>query len=162
MIIRDYRPADLEALARLFTDAVHTLGAAHYTPAQCAAWAPRPPDLEDWKVRLSRLQTLVAETDAGRAGFVSFNPNGRIEYLYTALAQARRGIATALYRHAEAHLIRAGATLLSTEASLVARPIFERQGFKTVEQQQVERRGEALSCWLMHKAFLASAVRKTD
>ena len=39
--LRPYRPDDCPALAALFYQTVHTVNAAHYTPAQLDAWAPR-------------------------------------------------------------------------------------------------------------------------
>ena len=43
MIIRPYTPADLEAVAQLFTASVHQVAASHYDETQRTAWAPQPP-----------------------------------------------------------------------------------------------------------------------
>lgn len=153
MNVRAYRDADLAAVADLFTAAVHEGAARHYDASQRAAWAPRPPDLERWRERLAPLCTLVAEDDAGLAGFLAYAPDGHVDLLFTAPDRARRGVATALVERAEAELAAAGATELSTEASLVARPLFERHGFRVVEEQTVERDGVALRRFAMRKSL---------
>lgn len=152
-MIRPYRASDVEAVARLFTDSVHRLAAPHYDARQRAAWAPASPDIESWRARLAVQQTLVAEIDANLVGFISYESNGHIDLLYTAPVHSRRGVASALYSSAEADLISSGVAELFTEASLVARPFFERCGFHVVEQQHVERRGATCVRYEMRKAL---------
>ena len=68
--LRPYREGDCPALAALFTDTVHTVNAADYTPAQLDAWAPAAgPDLQDWDKRFKDHITLVAEVEGRLAGF---------------------------------------------------------------------------------------------
>jgi putative acetyltransferase len=159
MNIRPYEDADLEAVAHLFTASVHELASAHYTAAQCAAWAPRPPQLEEWRQRLASARTLLAEDSPGGelAGFISFMGDGHIEFLYTAPARAWRGVASVLYRHVETVLMAAQVPVLLTEASLVARPFFERQGFRVIEEQRVYVRGQGFRRFAMSKSLAARA-----
>ena len=46
--LRDYTPADLEAVLTLFYETVHTVNAGDYSSAQLDAWAPRVPDRVAW------------------------------------------------------------------------------------------------------------------
>ncbi|WP_198320822.1 GNAT family N-acetyltransferase [Azohydromonas aeria] len=149
--IRPYASGDLPTLMALFTAAVHTLGALHYGPAQLDAWAPRPPDAEDWRRRFETLHTLVAEDALGPCGFIAWQDDGRIELLYTAPRCARRGVATRLVQAAEDALSADGVTELVTEASLAAWPFFETQGFTVVEPQVVTRRDATFTRFLMKK-----------
>lgn len=155
MIIRPYTPADLEPVARLFTASVHEVAASHYDAQQRAAWAPQPPDLAVWQKRLAPLTTLVAELVAEEnsrlAGFLSYEDDGHIDLLYTAPGSTRTGVASRLYHEAETGLAEAGATELFTEASLVARPFFERQGFEVTEEQNVTRNGVSFRRFAMRK-----------
>lgn len=109
--LRRYREGDLQALVRLFTDAVHRLAGGYYTAAQLAAWAPQPPDLNGWTARLASLETLVAEIDGELAGFIAYEADGHIDLLYTSPAYCGRGVAAALFRQAEAELGRRPAAL---------------------------------------------------
>jgi len=151
MIIRPYQPHDLEPVTRVFTEAVHRLAANAYDDEQRDAWAPRPPDLEAWQVRLDELTTLVAEIDGQLAGFIAWEATGRIDLLFTAPGFERQGVASSLYQQAERAIERLGHSEIVTEASLVARPFFERQGFQAVEEQTVARRGVLFSRVLMKK-----------
>jgi putative acetyltransferase len=157
-MIRPYRESDLDALVSLFTASVHHLAASHYDADQRAAWAPRPPDLGSWTKRFARLQTLVAEADMKVAGFISYEQNGHIDLLYTSPAYSRRGIALALYREAEARLSREGIPELFTEASSVARPFFERCGFRFVEEQCVQVRGVTFRRYAMRKSLATQRI----
>lgn len=153
-MIRPYSESDLEAVARLFTDSVHHLADKYYDPDQLAAWAPQPPDLSSWAARLASVETLVAEIDGKLAGFISYELNGHIDLLFTSPMECRRGVASELFRHAEAALAGRGASELFTEASLAARPFFERFGFKITEEQRVQRNGVTLVRYAMRKSLV--------
>ena len=151
--IRPYGAEDLAALVALFTASVHELAAPHYTPEELDAWAPRQPELAPWHERLRSLETVVATHREALAGFVSYAPNGHIDLLYTSPAYARRGVASALYRCAEEALAAMGATEISTEASLVARPFFEHVGLVVTGEDIVLLRGHPFRRYAMRKAL---------
>ena len=155
MLIRPYTPSDLTAVARLFTDAIHGLAVSHYDAAQRAAWAPRPPDLNLWEARLKPIKVLVAQdAENGHAllGFIGYENNGHIDLMFTSPTAARRGIASRLLGHAEAALGLFDVQTLFTEASLLGRPFFERQGFTAKEEQHIELRGAQFRRFAMAKA----------
>lgn len=153
--IRAYRDDDLECVAGLFTAAVHGLAAQHYNERQCHAWAPLPPDLSRWRERLAGLTTLLALRDGAPAGFIAYVADGYIDLLFTHPNAARRGVATALYREAEAALQRLGCSELYTEASLAGRPGFERWGFRVSEEQNVQFGGQTFLRYEMRKQLAA-------
>ncbi len=141
MKIRHYKPADLPTVVALFQESVRVLGASRYDQAQLDAWSPPEPDMERWRARIEGMETLLAEIGSHVAGFLAFEADGHIDYLYTAPNYARRGVASALTERALKELQELGAPAAFTEASLVARPFFEAHGFQVVETQVV-RRGE--------------------
>lgn len=145
---------DLDAIARVFTESVHTLTGAHYDARQREAWAPRSIDRLEWQHRLTKMTFLLAlAVDTGEiAGFLGYTP-GYVELLYTAPWSVRRGVASTLYAHVEHAWRHAGVASVSTEASLVARPFFERQGLRVIEEQQVERRGVLFRRFAMSKSL---------
>lgn len=158
MLIRPYTPADLGSVAQIYTDAIHGLAANHYDAVQLAAWAPRPPDLGIWEARLKPIEVLVAQddTDSGSGGtllgFIGYEKDGHIDLMFTSPLAARRGVASQLLGQAEAALRTVGVQKLFTEASLVGRPFFERQGYEVQEEQLVERRGALIRRFAMTKA----------
>lgn len=150
--IRPGRDSDVGAIAAIFTAAVHELTADHYDAAQREAWAPRPPDLDAWALRLATLHTLVAEDEGcGIVGFIGYATDGHVDLLFVAPSHARRGVVRMLHERVEAALREAGVTELFTEASLVARPFFERQGYRMTEEQEVVLRGVTFRRFAMRK-----------
>ncbi len=94
----------------------------------------------------------MAEEGSDLAGFISYEKDGHIDLVFTAPPNyARRGIASALYHEAEQELKDLGVTELKTEASVVARPFFERHGFEVVDEQRVTVRGAQFLRYLMRK-----------
>lgn len=144
MLIREALESDIESLVAVFTAAVHALAGGAYTAEQCAAWAPISPDPDAWRNRLSGLNVLLACEGEQVAGFIGYARSGHVDLLFTAPQFARHGVATALFDAACADIRRAGARCLSTGASLVARPFFERWGFVVVAEEVVQRQGVAL------------------
>ncbi|MBB6094240.1 putative acetyltransferase [Povalibacter uvarum] len=153
MKIRPYRETDTEALALLFTRAVHGLAGRDYDERQLKAWAPQPPDLDFWGTRLTTVRTLVAEENSEPVGFISYEQNGHIDLLYASPQSARQGVASALYRETEALLLSSGIRELFTEASTVARPFFESRGFQVTEEQRVELHGITFRRFGMRKVI---------
>ena len=148
--LRPYRPGDCPALAALFYETVHTVNAAHYTPAQLNAWAPAcGPDLAAWDKSFRAHRTLVAELDGRLAGFGDLDPAaGYLDRLYVHKDLQGRGVATALCNALE----EAAAGPVVTHASVTARPFFARRGYRVLRAQQVERRGVTLANYVMEKA----------
>ena len=148
--LRPYRPEDCPALAHLFYETVHTVNAAHYTPAQLDAWAPAcGPDLAAWDKSFRAHRTLVAELDGRLAGFGDLDPAaGYLDRLYVHKDLQGRGVATALCNALE----EAAAGPVVTHASVTARPFFARRGYRVLRAQQVERRGVTLANYVMEKA----------
>ena len=148
--LRPYRPGDCPALAALFYETVHTVNAAHYTPAQLDAWAPAcGPDLAAWDKSFRAHRTLVAELDGRLAGFGDLDPAaGYLDRLYVHKDLQGRGVATALCNALE----KVAAGPVVTHASVTARPFFARRGYRVLRAQQVERRGVTLANYVMEKA----------
>ncbi|MBP7565951.1 MAG: GNAT family N-acetyltransferase [Burkholderiaceae bacterium] len=155
---RSATPADFDQLADVFTASVREVAASHYDAAQRDAWAPVTPDYAGWRERFAGLQLWLveAEDDHGHrrmAGFLGGTVDGHLDLLFTAPGFARRGVAAALYQAFETHCRAQGTRTLRTEASLVARPFFERQGFAVQEEQQVVRRGVVLRRFAMRRTL---------
>jgi putative acetyltransferase len=153
MQIRPYRADDLPELVEIFTTTVRMLGREHYNDAQLAAWAPEPPDLDDWADRLKALHTLVMEDAGCPLGFISWHQDsdksGYINLIFVRPDSVRNGVASRLLAAAEAAL--EGVERLHVHASLIARPFFERRGYKIAHEQTVTRAGVELRRYEMYK-----------
>ncbi|RQH07546.1 GNAT family N-acetyltransferase [Paraburkholderia dinghuensis] len=156
--LRTYVPErDAAALASLFRASVTALTAAHYDAAQRAAWASSADDVASFGASLVRGTTLVAVRDGVPVAFGQLWPVDHVEMLYVAPGWTRRGLATALLTRLESLAREQGASVLGTDASALARPVFERAGFSLVSAQTVWRGGVSLS-----RFHLAKPLHGTD
>lgn len=157
--IRSYERRDAAEIVRLFYETVHAMNRADYSPEQLAAWAPGIPDPEDWHERLGRRYTLVAE-EAGEVVAFAELENGRpdalLDMLYVRRDAVGRGVGSRLYREVEREARGRGVERISTEASVTARPFFERRGFSVLREQSVVRGGVELKNFAMHKRLEAA------
>ena len=149
--LRPFLPSDLEQVMRVYHDAIHTLAAPFYTPEELCAWAPQHMDADRWRQRLATVQTIVAESGGIIAGFLTYDFTGHIDMLFTLPQFARQGLATRLFLNAEVELLKAAISTVFTEASLAARPFFERQGFQVDAEEYSECRGHKLRRFRMSK-----------
>lgn len=148
MEYRAYVPDDCEELADLFYNTVHSVNARDYTEAQLAAWATGTVDLESWNRSFLEHYTLVAVDGTVIAGFGDIDGTGYLDRLFVHQDYQGMGIAAALCDRLEAHCPN---SLITTHASLTARPFFEKRGYRVVKRQQVERSGELLTNFVMEK-----------
>ncbi|MSP48276.1 MAG: GNAT family N-acetyltransferase [Alphaproteobacteria bacterium] len=151
MIIRLYVPADLDGLIRLFRDSVRRIAIRDYTEDQVKAWAPDAVDRQSWATRRASRPTWVAEVDGEIAGFTDLEPDGHVDMMYVHSDHQGRGVAGALLRQVEAEAARLGLDRLYTEASITARPFFERKGFRVIAPQTVSLRGQDFANYRMEK-----------
>ena len=156
MNVRPYKPEDTAALARLFTETVHSVNAADYSHEQLAAWAPDPPDMEHWHRRLSERIVFVAEQDSETVGFATFEPDGHLDYIYAQRRFQRQGVGAALLQSIEQEAISRGVTRIFAEVSLTARPFFERVGFRLIASQRIKHRGISFINYRMEKFLFQS------
>ncbi len=141
MELRTYHPSDAEAIVALFRDAVLNLGRQQYTEEQTKAWARHPENLGAFRVELSEGLTLCADVDGAPVAFGQLNPEDHVAYLYCHPAHARRGYATAILDELEERASGKGVDTLFSEVSCVARPLFERRGYRVDQEEHPIRHG---------------------
>lgn len=154
MLVRPYTVADLDALIVLFQDSLRTVARRDYTLEQVLAWAADEVDREGWALRLATCSTWVAGLGACAVGFISLEPSGRVDMLYVDAQHQGRSIASSLLRRAESSARARGLLRLFTEASITAKPFFERRGFHAGEAQTVARRGQELTNFRMTRRLV--------
>lgn len=148
--LRPYRTTDLDALALLFYETVHSVNAADYTPAQLDAWAGGSIDRAAWDGSLRAQQSLVAVLDGRALGFADLDIQAAyLDRLYVHRDWQGRGVATALCNALEQRARIAGLSSVRTCASITARPFFEKRGYALEQAQLVQRHGVfcAITAW---------------
>lgn len=150
MEIRRYAESDAQATLDVFLSAVTGTASAHYSPEQIAAWSrPEERDISEWNSARKASNTFVAVVDGEIAGFSDVSTSGCIDMMFVAPRFGRRGVATALLSHVHQTAIAAGAHELSTNASITARPFFERRGFAVVAVRHPITRGVKMTNYRM-------------
>ena len=150
--VRPYHPTDLDALIGIFLGAIRDVASRDYSEAQIAAWAQV--DREKFAARRLSRPTWVAVIDHLPVGFSDLEPNGHLDMMYVHPGRQGTGIATALLDCIEAAARAQALMRIFTEASITARPFFERRGFRILTSQRVALRGQALTNFQMEKFLL--------
>jgi putative acetyltransferase len=151
--IRDYEEADAPGICRLFYETVREVNLGDYSPEQVRAWAPEVPDPAVWHARMSGRHTLVAEEVSGVVGFAELEEDGHLDMLFCRKDAIGRGVGSRLCAAAEERTLDLGLGRIFTEASITARPFFERRGFHVSQRNRVVRHGVGLTNFSMEKAL---------
>jgi len=154
MLIRPYQSADAESVSAIYARAVRVTGPHSYSPAQVAAWAALTPDAARLEALMHGAQRwrFVAITSAPVA-FIDLEPDGHIDLFYAAPEVTGTGIGKQLYQHTETFARAQGLTRLYAEASEIARPFFERQGFRTLSRRDFDLSGVSIHNYAVEKAL---------
>jgi putative acetyltransferase len=149
--IRRYRPGDLAGLIALFRDTVRRINRRDYSDQQVMAWAPDEIDARQWTHRFDNKMVWVADLDGVPVGFLDVARDGQIDMLYVHADHQGTGIASRLLRTVETSAHTRGLLRLFTEASITARPFFERRGFRVIARQKIRRWAQEFINYRMDK-----------
>jgi putative acetyltransferase len=155
-MLRSFNPEDAEALADVYRDAVRTIGPQAYTEQQVSMWALYPDDIDEFRARLSRGLTLVAEEKGLVVAFGQLEPDDHLAFLYCSGSHCRRGIGSTIHRELEAHAFQKGVVRIHTEASRISRPFFAKHGYEVMEVEKAVRFGVEFERFRMTKTNQAN------
>lgn len=151
MNIRMYRETDCNEIAKLFYETVHHVNAKDYSKKQRKAWATGTVDLSRWNQSFMKNYTVVAIQEEKITGFGDIDVTGYLDHLFVHKDFQGQGIATALCEELEKFAKEQKVNMITTHASLTARPFFERRGYQVVKEQVVFRQGIGLTNFIMEK-----------
>lgn len=154
--IRRYKPEDAEGISGLYEKSVREIAIELYTPEEVEVWASYADEIEEIRHRLAEGLTLVAESGNTQVAFGQLKPVNHIAFLYTIKEYSRMGIATEIYKRLEDHALAKGAQYLTTDASRISKPLFERLGFQLECPVIEKRKGVELECFKMKKELGAN------
>lgn len=97
--------------------------------------------------------TLVAEEAGEVLGFAELEADGHLDMLYCRKDAVGRGVGTELYAAVEGRARELELPRIFTEASITARPFFERRGFTILRENAVVRHGVRLTNFSMEKTL---------
>ncbi|MBW4691849.1 MAG: GNAT family N-acetyltransferase [Lyngbya sp. HA4199-MV5] len=151
MKIRLFEKEDVEKVARLFHETVREINCRDYSSAQVNAWAPDDIHFRAWETICSSHFTYVADDEGAIAGFGELEPNGHIGCFYCHKDYQGCGVGRRIYQAIEAKALALGLNHLMVEASITAKPFFQRMGFSMVQEQEVSCRGKRFINYRMEK-----------
>ena len=149
--VRRFQTGDAPTIIALFRDTVRRINCRDYSPEQIRAWAPDEIDVQAFADKLADRFSLVAEIGNKIIGFTDLESSGHLDRLYVHADHQRCGIGRALLEALEAEALRQGLGRVFTEASITARPFFERYGYRVLQEQVAVFRGIEFINYRMEK-----------
>lgn len=149
-----FRDIDLEDVVTLFYETIHSVNSKDYSQEQLDVWAPydeKDIKKETWKDSLNENITYVAKINDKIVGFSDLTHSGHLDRLFVHKDYLGKGIASALVNMLESEARKLKILEIDTEASITAKPFFERLGYKTICLQTVELKGVKLTNYQMVK-----------
>ncbi|HEY9643527.1 MAG TPA: GNAT family N-acetyltransferase [Coleofasciculaceae cyanobacterium] len=151
MKIRLFHPQDTEQVARLFHETVREINSRDYSSSQVKAWAPDDLYFRDWSRVCAARWTYVADEAGLILGFGELEANGHIDCFYCHKRYQSRGVGSQIYQAIEKQAIALQLNRLFVEASITAKPFFQKMGFSIVKEQEVVARGAVFINYAMEK-----------
>ncbi|MGL4337025.1 MAG: GNAT family N-acetyltransferase [Turicibacter sp.] len=153
MIVRPYKSTDCSEVMALFYDTVHFVNIKDYTKAQVEVWAPVEMDKNKWNQSLLDHYTLVVEQNGHILGFCDLDQTGYLDRLYVYKDFQGLGIATTMLEKIESYARENKIEVITTHASITAKPFFEKKGYRMLKKQNVERGAQSLTNFVMMKVL---------
>ena len=152
MEIRKATAEDINELSELYYETITTINSKDYNEEQIKAWASTADRTENLLRRINEQHFFVAESDDKKiTGFASLDKPGYLDLLYVHKNFQHRGVATLLLQEIFNTANELNISKLQTDASITAKPFFEKHGFKTVQQQTVKIKDVELINYKMEK-----------
>ncbi|MDL2235275.1 GNAT family N-acetyltransferase [Christensenellaceae bacterium OttesenSCG-928-L17] len=149
--IREYRTTDNGKIVDLFYNTVRAVNAKDYNLEQVAVWAPDSIDVDEWCKPFAIDYTRIAEIGDTIVGFANIDNMGCFDRLYVHKDYQGMGIAKELAIDIENHARQNGVKIIKVDASITAKPFFERCGYTSIRQNAVKRGGQTLINYTMQK-----------
>ncbi|MQB43532.1 GNAT family N-acetyltransferase [Rhizobium sp. ICMP 5592] len=139
--VREYDATDAGATIDIFLRAIREVASKDYNPAQIDAWA-KVDDPKVWAQWRASRPTWLAICETQPIGFADLKADGCLDMMFVHPDYQGKGVASLLLKTVETAASHQGHRRIFTEASLTARPFFERKGFIVLAAQTVEKRGQ--------------------
>ena len=141
--ISTYKPEYKKEIAELFTRSIHETCAKDYSKAQLEAWASLDIDYDSWGKRLDKTQPFLAFVGDSLAGFVEFYDD-YIDCFYINPSYQKQGVGRALLNHIFDLAKNKKIDKIRVDASITAKPFFEKFGFIELKRNIVKRKNQEL------------------
>ncbi len=148
--ILDYEESMLNEMMQLFYDTVHTVNARDYRKEQLNSWAPLHTDKRFWQQRLKKNICKVAFINEVMVGFTELE-DGHVDTMYVHKDFQRKKVAANLIDEILQIAEERNYRVLTTEASITAKPFFEACGFRVTQVKKKLFNGKDFTNFKMTK-----------
>ncbi len=149
--IVSYNEDMLEEMMELFYNTIHVVCAKDYTRRQLNRWAPLHPDVTAWKQRLNKNVCKVAVIENVVVGFSELTEDAHVDCMYVHKDYQRKNIARILLKELQQIAEERNYEVLTTEASITAKPFFEKLGFRVMQIRKKLYNGKEFTNYKMIK-----------
>lgn len=139
MLIKPYSEVHAKEITELFHQSVHAIDSSVYSEEQKEAWAPTPPNYEHWKKRLNIKKPYLAFKNEKLVGFIELELSGHIDCAYVHPDFQNQGVGAKLFNFIFEKAKQLKLSPLFVDASIVAKPFFEKRGFNVIQKNEVRR-----------------------
>ena len=152
--IRKYENSDLLSLAHIYKSSILQLGSQYYSEKQITAWSGFADDINSFELWISNAATYVATNGRRKIlGFGGIEKSGRISSLFVTPKATRKGVGKALLSRLLSIIERRGIVKVTTEASELSKPLFEKFGFTVRNLEVTHFRGAAFTRYAMARSI---------
>lgn len=146
-----YSHNDISEICNMFCDTVRNINKRDYSAEQIDAWAGGI-DKDKWDKSLSEHYSLEVKVLGKIAAFGDIDGE-YLDRLYVHKGFQGFGYGKMILDSLEEHAIQSGYIRIWTCASITAKGFFEKNGYKVIRRQQVERKDVLLTNYVMEKHF---------
>ena len=137
MELRKATAGDITALKQLYCDTIVSINARDYDALQIKAWASTADRTASLLKRIEEEYFYVALSGNTITGFASLDDSGYLDMLYVHRDFQRMGVASLLLQQLLQTAAQLNLKVIETEASITAKPFFEKNGFNLTTVQTV-------------------------
>ena len=156
--IRPATPGDLDQILYLFKDTIIHTCSNDYNADQIRVWTASAENRQSWIKRIEEHYFLVAEKNNFLTGFASLRKNDYIDVMYISKDYQRQGIAFNLLNKLEIKALSLDSKKLETDASITARPFFEKQGYCVIKENHHVLSGVDIMNYRMSKNLIYNRI----
>jgi len=149
--IIEYSDQYAKQVTDLFYDAVYSIAPTIYSLQQKQVWAPLPIDYQRWQKRLAESKPYLMMLDNRVVGFIALEKDGHINCTYVKAEFQNKGVGQKLLNFVIEVAKDKDLKRLYVEASIVAKPLFEKFNFKVDKENEIIRNNIVLINYSMSK-----------
>lgn len=135
--IKEALPDDLNTIKELIVLSIREVCNRDYDQEQIEAWVGAIEELQHERIIADDLYSIVAVDGEEIVGFASLQSLEYLDFLYIHPEYTQRGIGNALFEQLTRYALDNGATKMSSDVSITARPFFLKKGFKIISNNEV-------------------------